>query len=336
MYWSDRLLALACRLKRGGVIVNYHTLNAEQTRQQIALLGRYFDFIHHRDLDERLERPGKRPFCLMTFDDGKKSNVTETALELARLGVPAVFYIVTKFASGELPVLWFDAYREFLAELGKCPAGLETQELKRLPHSEREERLSNAYRTHRFQPKLDGEHIRAMNWDDVRRLHRQGHTIGAHSETHAILTTAPLGEAQSEIARSIAKVAEELGEPCVSFAFPNGNHSEALARYALGCGVRTVMTTEPAWAGRAEQPWRLPRLQIHETQGLARHELKLVVAALGCLLGNPDGSGRRYVRNRLWRAAESLSPASRVTENSSRRQEPTPAEERTALRSAGD
>jgi peptidoglycan/xylan/chitin deacetylase (PgdA/CDA1 family) len=298
MYFSDRLLALACRLRRGGVILNYHTLSAEQTRRQIELWAPHFDFVHHRELEKRLERPGKRPFCLLTFDDGKKSNVTETAPELARLGVPAVFYVVTGFASGELPGLWFDVYREFLREAGQCPAGLDAQALKRLPERERAQRLADAYRAHGFEPRLAGEDARAMSWDDIRRLQRQGHTIGAHSETHAILTTLPLGEAQREIARSMARVAEQMGEPCVSFAFPNGNYTDELARYALGCGARTVMTTEPTWIGRAEQLWRLPRVQIYETQGLSRHRCKVCAAALGCLLGNPDGSGRRYVRLR--------------------------------------
>jgi peptidoglycan/xylan/chitin deacetylase (PgdA/CDA1 family) len=287
---------LACRLKRGGVILNYHTLSAEQTRQQVELWGRHFEFIHHDELNQRLERPASKPFCLLTFDDGKKSNATETAPVLARLGVPAVFYVVTKFTSGELPWLWFDNYRAFLKELGACPQGLEPQKLKRLPHHERLARLEDAYRAHGFRPVPDGESVAAMNWDEARRLHRQGHAIGAHSETHAILTTLPAGEAQGEIARSIAAVGEEIGAPCASFAFPNGNYTDELARYALGCGVPTVMTTDPTWAGRAGQPWRLPRVQIYETQSLSRHKLKVFLASFGRLLGNPDGTGRQYVK----------------------------------------
>ena len=37
------------------------------------------------------------------------SNATETAPELTRLGVPAVFYVVTSFLSNGDP-LWFDRY----------------------------------------------------------------------------------------------------------------------------------------------------------------------------------------------------------------------------------
>lgn len=336
MNWTDRLVGLACRVKRGGVILNYHTLSAEQTRQQIELWAPHFDFIHHDELGKRLQRPGKKPFCLITFDDGKKSNLTETAPVLARLGVPAVFYIVTKFADGELSVLWFDTYREFVKLLGECPKGLEAPVLKRLAQSERLERLGNAYREYGFQAALDADDTAALNWDEVRRLRQQGHTIGAHSETHAILTTVPLGEAQHEIAGSIARVSKELGKPCASFAFPNGNHSEELARYALGCGVRTVMTTDPTWLGPAAQPWRLPRVQIHATQAPSWHQLKVSLASFGWLLGNPDDTGRRYVRSRWKRAAEPQTPLGWGLEEPARRQEAGAARERAAMEPAGD
>lgn len=336
MNWTDRLVALACRVKRGGVILNYHTLSAAQTRRQIELWAPHFEFIAHDELGKRLERPGKKPFCLITFDDGKRSNLTETAPELERLGVPAVFYIVTKFADGELPVLWFDTYREFVKQLGECPKGLAPLELKRLAQSERLERLEQAYRAYGFRAELDADDTVALNWDEVRRLRRQGHTIGAHSETHAILTTVPLSQAQGEIARSIARVSEELGGPCASFAFPNGNHTDELARYALGCGVRTVMTTDPTWIGPAEQPWRLPRVQIHVTQTPSRHQLKVFMASFGSLLGNPDDTGRRYVKNRWKRAARPETPLGWGMEEPARRQEPGAARERAAMEPAGD
>jgi hypothetical protein len=192
---------------------------------------------------------------------------------------------------------WFDVYAQFAKCMGKYPKGLEPRVLKRLSQSERLERLAEAYRAHGFRANPDASEP-ALSWDEVRRLHRMGHTIGAHSETHAILTTVPLAEAQREIARSIARVSEQLGAPCASFAFPNGNHTEELARYALGCGVRTVMTTDPTWLGRGEQAWRLPRVQIHATQTPSRHQLKVFLAAFGCLLGNEDNTGRHYVRNR--------------------------------------
>src|SRR2546426_838721 len=126
------LLALPRQAKRGGVIINEHTLPAAQTRRHVEVLGRWFDFIHLDELPRRLARPGRRPFCLLTFDDGKRSNVTETAPELGRLGVPAVFYVTTDFLTSGTP-LWFDRHKALVRALGHCPAGLELEPLKRVP-----------------------------------------------------------------------------------------------------------------------------------------------------------------------------------------------------------
>jgi peptidoglycan/xylan/chitin deacetylase (PgdA/CDA1 family) len=300
MNWTDKLVALACRCKRGGVILNHHTANAEQMRDQIELWGRHFDFIHHDELGKRLASPGNKPFCLITFDDGKKSNFTEAAPVLTRFGVPGVFYVVTKFASGELPALWFDVHTELVRRLGACPGELDLDALKRLPERERLERVESACRAAGFQAECKDADAAAMSWDDARELHKQGHTIGAHSETHAILTTVPVAEAKGEIQRSIAAVSENLGAPCKSFAFPNGNYTEELSRYALRCGVRTVMTTDPMWVGTAEQPWRLPRVQLHFERPNRQHQLKIVAAALGFVLKNPDDTRRDYIWSR-WR-----------------------------------
>ena len=96
------------------------------------------------------------------------------------------------------------------------------------------------------------------------------------------------------IERSIADVSARTGAPCATFAFPNGNYTAGLAQHALECGVSTVMTTEPMWAGTHFPPWRLPRLQLFGPQSRLKIDLKLALAATGHVLANPDGTGRLY------------------------------------------
>jgi peptidoglycan/xylan/chitin deacetylase (PgdA/CDA1 family) len=321
MDWIDRFVTLACRFKRGGVILNYHTPTAAQMREQIELWAPYFDFIHHDELGKRLEHRGKKPFCLITYDDGKKSNLTEVAPVLKTYGVPGVFYVVTKFVGGELPVLWFDTYHQFVKHIGRRPQALDPVALKRLPHAERLALLEKTYEAHGFRFEHRDADTTPMSWDEVRQLHAQGHTIGAHSETHPILTTIPAAEAKSEIERSITTVSEKLGAPCSSFAFPNGNYTEELARHALHCGARTVMTTEPMWMRRAEQPWRVPRVQIHFERDTRQHRFKMFVASLGWVLKNPDDTGRQYLWSRLRHPHGTATAASWSIENSNGRRQ---------------
>jgi len=140
--------------------------------------------------------------------------------------------------------------------------------------------------------------VAAMSWDDVRALACHGFTVGAHGIRHTVLTSEDEADALAEIAGSLARVARELGAPCKSFAFPNGNYTVRLARHAQACGAETVMTTEPTWVAPDAQPWRLPRVQLFPASTRARVELKLALAATGRILVNPDGTGRRYIAGR--------------------------------------
>jgi peptidoglycan/xylan/chitin deacetylase (PgdA/CDA1 family) len=279
----------------GGVIVCGHTLSAAQARFQVEVLGRWFDFIHHDELPARLSRPRGRPFCLLTFDDGKRSNATELAPELERLGVPAAFYVVTRFLSGGRP-LWFDRQEALVRALGRTPPGLEQPTLKRLPLDEAQERLDRACAAAGVTLDLASDDVRAMSWDDARALARRGFTIGAHGLHHAIVTNEKEEDARMDIVRSIAEVSRELGSMCVTYAFPNGNCTDVLARHAQAAGAATVMTTEPTWVTRQSALWRLPRVQLFGEQTRSRIELKLAAAATGRLLANPNGESGRRVR----------------------------------------
>jgi len=291
---TSLLLALVRQAKRGGVIINEHTLTAAQTRRHVEALGRWFDFIHLGDLPRRLASPRRRPFCLLTFDDGKRNNFTEVAPELERLRVPAVFYVTTEFLSNG-KALWFDRHKALVRALGYYPAGLELETLKKLPLDDLLERLDRACALWGIQAgcEMDDE-VQPMSWEEARDLSRRGFTLGAHGRTHAILTRETKARAFAEIEESLAKVSSEVGIRCHTFAFPNGNHNSELTKHALRCGATTTMTTEPMWIDGYSSLSRLPRVQLFGEFTRARIELKLALAAISGALTNPNGSGRAY------------------------------------------
>ena len=294
---SRLLLDVASKTKQGGVIVNEHVRSRAETRHHVNVLSHAFDFIHHDELLERLEKPKARPFCLLTFDDGKRSHITETAPELERLGVPAVFYVVTRALTDGTP-LWFDRHRALVRSLGYVPPGFEIEKLKKLSFEALNGRLERELAKHGVMLKMDSDDVRPMSWDDARALARRGFTIGAHAVNHAILTNETETRAHFEIEQSIAEVTAQLEVPCVTFAFPNGNYTPQLAQYALECGVQTVMTTDPMWVDGRFPRWRLPRIELSKDQSRSRLRLKLAVAATGRILANPNGEGRQYRKKR--------------------------------------
>jgi hypothetical protein len=56
--------------------------------------------------------------------------------------------------------------------------------------------------------------------------------IGAHSLRHTILTCEAEASALSGVQQRAAEVLSEIRTPCKGFAFPNGNHTARLARWA--------------------------------------------------------------------------------------------------------
>jgi peptidoglycan/xylan/chitin deacetylase (PgdA/CDA1 family) len=286
------LLELAKTFRKGGVIINEHTPPGPELRRHVEMLARSFAFIHHDDLPDWISRPRERPFCLLTFDDGKLSNATEVVPELEKLGIPAAFYVVTRFLD-DGTALWFDRYKALRKAAGHAPFGLEPDIVKWLPHAMLQERLDRACK--KYAVTLDmNENLLPMTWDQARDLARKGFTIGAHGPRHETLTCEPENDALEGIEQSIANVTAQLGTQCPTFAFANGNYTARLAQHAIRCGVRTVLTTEPLWTDARSPLWRLPRLQLHPGQGVNKMEFKLALAATGLFLADPNGTGRIY------------------------------------------
>jgi peptidoglycan/xylan/chitin deacetylase (PgdA/CDA1 family) len=284
-------LASACRLRPGGVIINWHTLTRRQTLFQLDVLSRWFEFISLAELPYRLARKSARPFCLLTLDDGKRSQFTEMAPALESRQVPAVFYVTTDLLStGGL--FWFDSREALVKKLGFCPTGLELAALKKLPFGQLIERLERACDSNGLEVEIESDDLRPMSWEQARELAGRGFTVGAHGRSHAILTNETKERACAEIEGSLAAVAAETGKPCSTFAFPNGNGTPELARHALRCGATSLMTTEPTWVDGRSDLWRLPRVQLFGGFSRSRIELKIALAAIGGCIPNPDGSGR--------------------------------------------
>lgn len=287
-------LKISSRIKRGGIIINNHNQNTRQIRLQVETLGRYFDFIHHNELLQRLTQRRSKPFCLFTFDDGQKINATEAAPELERLGVPAVFYVVTEF-SHQNQLLWFNLYQELLKKIKVLPPDMELENLKQMPYAILKERLNKLCKHYKIAVDISDPTIRPMSWNDIRTLHSKGFTIGAHSKWHSILTNESFKVAIDDIKYSIDTVSKETGSNCLSFAFPNGNYTKKLAQYVQSFGVETVMTTDPVWANPSFQTWKLPRIQLYNSYNSNLIALKIISALPGFLLKNPNGTGRTYI-----------------------------------------
>ncbi len=286
--------ALRCAVRGArGILINNHAQNARQIRSQVEALAPFFEFIGYNDLKERLRsKPWKKPFCLMTFDDGLAINASETAPELLRLGVPAVFYLVTGAMDGKTP-FWFDRFRALCQTAN--PKHLPTlSECKAMPWRIRDERLDQLCNTIGADADLTNPAARGMLWADAVRLQNDGFELGSHTIDHAILSVETKEEATRQIIESVRQMKQQ-GLRCRTFAFPNGNASPSWVKIALDAGMESTMSTVPVWLRKKDALAYLPRLYLKDHADDFYIHTKTLASRVGFVLKNPNGEGRQYL-----------------------------------------
>jgi Polysaccharide deacetylase len=82
-----------------------------------------------------------------------------------------------------------------------------------------------------------------LSWAEVRAMHRDGITIGAHTLTHPDLTTLAADRVETEVRESRTMIEDALGAPVASFAYPYGRYDQrsrdaARRHFACACSDR--------------------------------------------------------------------------------------------------
>lgn len=80
-----------------------------------------------------------------------------------------------------------------------------------------------------------------LSWNDLERLLKRGHLIGAHTMTHPDLTTLSTGQAQDEIGGCRELLLKRLGQ-CDHLAWPYGRATDPLTQFAKTVGFKSIGT----------------------------------------------------------------------------------------------
>src|SRR5262245_21192254 len=197
----------------------YHFIVDDERRgfaAHLRYMRQHGDLISIDDAVDAMANPrgiGGRYFCV-TFDDGVKNCVTNALPILVEHRAPAAFFIATDYVGLRLESDWD--------------------------------------RIHPFPQPYTG--FRAafdfVTWDDCRRMHDAGMTIGAHTRHHRRLHALSDAEFDDELRGSKERIEHETSAPCAHFAAPWGvpgaDFDPAVhpAR-ARSLGFRSFLTTHP-------------------------------------------------------------------------------------------
>ncbi|MGO9004226.1 MAG: polysaccharide deacetylase family protein [Beijerinckiaceae bacterium] len=264
-------------------------LDAVLTR--LASLG--FDIV---SLDAALARLGaagigaaaKRPFAVLTFDDGYKDTRDHALPVLEKHAAPFTAYVTTSFAARSAR-LWWVELEEAIRALPQIDVEIAGTRL-RLPSAtaaQKQAAFECLYRRLRDGPEdklldviaqLCGQATivsaeltddLCLDWAGVEALARHPLcTIGIHTLTHPRLAKHDADFVRRELSESRDLVAAHIGKPARHLAYPVGDASSAGPRefaIARELGFASAVTTRPGmiFLDHRGRECALPRLSIN-------------------------------------------------------------------------
>lgn len=286
------------------LILVYHTVVREvldpqdpcftpegQFRREMLRLGELgYCFLPLEEAVGRLRRGAvDRPTVCVTFDDGL-SGVFHCAYPILReLRIPATVFLVTDLI-GSADTIWSCRLLDALSRTrssslawGGRAFDLSTPEARRRSSwslqallKERDDQALDADLAEirsrlgvaTDEPLPAASPFRLLTAGQVAEMAASGLIrFGAHTARHTILTRTSREQARREITQSVAAVAALTGEPCRTFAYPNGRAQDfdtGTAEFLREAGVDIAVTTCPGWNRPSTPPLALRRVVAGE------------------------------------------------------------------------
>lgn len=236
-------------------------------RRQMQYVGAHWNPLPLGEAIGRLIRGEDLPrrSVAITFDDGHIDNYTNAFPILKDVGVPATIFLSTHYVGGT-QAFWFDRVATLMCH---APAGSHrlsapacdltlgdmrsrrsaTEQvlagLKKLADAQRVSALAEL--EERFAahvPAAQESERKALDWDQVREMSRQGITFGSHTVTHPILSTQTVEQIRFELSESRRRIEAETGCDADLLAYPVGKpyaFDQRVVTIARECGYRAAV-----------------------------------------------------------------------------------------------
>jgi len=219
----------------------------------------------------------------ITIDDGYPDTASLVLPELERRRLPATLFLSTAPLETHQP-LWTDRIRWLLKHASVDVLKTPWRGLERLSLESTSARVSavaillarlktltadgvqDAERLLESSLRARGEPLRAITWDDVRRMVAGPIRLGAHTDHHFILSRLEESQQEVEVATSMRVIEARTGRPVTTFAYPNGgaaDYDDRTVAVVRRLGLRCALTTRSESARPGDDPFQLPRLHTN-------------------------------------------------------------------------
>jgi peptidoglycan/xylan/chitin deacetylase (PgdA/CDA1 family) len=201
-----------------------------------------------------------RRAVLLTFDDGYHDFGDIAWPILNRYRLPVTLFVPTAYPNRPERAFWWDrlshamTYTSHTAlcdmPLGVLPLATPKQRytslrslqnyLKTISHSEAMALVDTVCTTLGAEPLCQRS---VLTWEELRQLAREGVTLGAHTQTHPIMTQLLPQQIRQEIIGSQQDLHREIGQTLPIFCYPSGHHDDVVLRVLKDEGFVLAFTT---------------------------------------------------------------------------------------------
>lgn len=223
-----------------------------------------------------------------SIDDGFVEHYDLAGPLFSKFGIPLHYFLITGFVNGDI---WpwddqvqflFDSAPSHIEKVSiadtelkidlhdsngrRIAVGLVRDLLKRTPNNNLYSNLRLLFTqletNHQARPPTQYE---AMNWDNAKSLLDMGHEIGAHTQTHRILSQLTHDESEDEILGSIQTVRKMIGQCSPVFCYPTGRECDFTVKEEKileGSDCFAAVTTKIESLEQHHNRYQLPRLPL--------------------------------------------------------------------------
>jgi len=284
-------------------------ITAETLRRQLCLLKKSYNVISPEDFlawrEGRFALPERA--VLLTCDDGLLNCLTDMLPVLQKAGLRCLFFITGASVLETRSTLWYEDL--FLALLRAPAAGFEVsfegvllvgelgsreqrrsiwwrtvKQLSQFTADERRKFLrivqSNieAEREPILQGSIASRRFELMTLPELRQLTSAGMTIGAHTESHPMLSQASQQLLRDEVLGCKTKLESALGKPVWAQAYPFGDPesvNSSVLQITQEAGFKAAFVNFGGGLGADLPPFALPRVHVTAKMGLAEFEAQI-------------------------------------------------------------
>lgn len=218
----------------------------------------------------------------ITFDDGFADNLSTAIPIMNRYGIPGTIYVMTGYVAS---VPWYCTLRYIFTKSRRASftdpfdgrlRSLENPEDRRrsflscsrvcarTPRAEIENRISA------LENALDVQYRPTtplmLDWDGVREVVRQKHTIGAHTMTHPNLAYVSAEEVRTQMACSKMTIENQIGNKIRHFSYPSPimepHWTAETIETCKATGYDTAVTCSSGCIRRGDSPLAIQRIFV--------------------------------------------------------------------------